>query len=88
MSGDFQPESKRQPSPETPKSKTDSPQNNDGEGQVWGAISTLVAGPAVWGFGGWFLDGWLNTTRTYTAIGVVVGFITSLYIVYVRYGKN
>jgi hypothetical protein len=48
----------------------------------------LVAGPAVWGFGGWFVDGWLNTTRTYTAIGVVVGFITSLYIVYVRYGKN
>ena len=62
--------------------------DNRGEGQVWGAISTLVAGPAVWGFVGWLADGAMNTSRTFTAVGVVVGFITSLYIVYVRYGKN
>ena len=86
MSGNSQPESNHQPSPE-PKSNTAS-QDHRGEGQVWGAISTLVAGPAVWGFAGWLADGWLNTTRTCTAIGVVVGFITSLYIVYVRFGKN
>ncbi len=87
MSGNSQPDTNHQPSPETPKSNTAS-QDNRGEGQVWGAISTLVAGPAVWGFAGWLVDGWLNTTRTFTAIGVVVGFITSLYIVYVRFGKN
>lgn len=88
MSGNFQPENAGQPSPETPKTNVPTPPDNRGEGQVWGAISTLVAGPAVWGFVGWLADGWLNTTRVYTPIGVVVGFITSLYIVYVRYGKN
>jgi F0F1-type ATP synthase assembly protein I len=88
MSGNSQPENARQPSPETPKTNSASSPDNRGEGQVWGAISTLVAGPAVWGFVGWFVDGFANTTRIYTPIGVVVGFITSLYIVYVRYGKN
>jgi F0F1-type ATP synthase assembly protein I len=88
MSGNSQPDSNHQPSPETPKSKTASTHDTRGESQVWAAISTLVAGPAVWGFVGWLADGWFNTTRTCTAVGVVVGFITSLYIVYVRFGKN
>ena len=59
-----------------------------GEGQVWSAIGSLVAGPAVWGFVGWVADGWFHTDRIFTAVGVVVGFITSLYIVYVRFVKE
>jgi F0F1-type ATP synthase assembly protein I len=88
MSGNSQPDSNHQPSPETPKPNSASTHDTRGESQVWAAISTLVAGPAVWGFFGWLADGWFNTTRTFTAVGVVVGFITSLYIVYVRFGKN
>lgn len=63
-------------------------QDHRGEGQVWSAISTLVAGPAVWGFIGWLVDGWAASGRVFTAAGVVLGFIVSIYIVYVRFGRN
>ncbi|MEY4347937.1 MAG: hypothetical protein RIS43_356 [Actinomycetota bacterium] len=86
MSGHFEPN-------ETARSKPS--QNSDkyshdtrGESQVWAAISTLVAGPAVWGAIGWACDHWFNTSRVFTAAGVVIGFITSLYIVYVRFGRD
>jgi len=60
-----------------------------GESQVWAAISSLVAGPAVWGGIGWAADSWLhNETRLFTPIGVIVGFITSFYLVYVKFGRN
>lgn len=58
-----------------------------GEGMVWSIISTLVAGPAVWGGIGWAVDVWRETGRMFTAAGVIVGFVTALYLVYVKYGK-
>lgn len=54
---------------------------------AWSAIATLVGGPVTWGGIGWLLDRWLETDRVFTAGGVIVGFITSIYIVYVRYGR-
>ena len=59
-----------------------------GEGQVWSMIGTLVSGPAVWGGIGYLADQWFGFERTLTAIGVIVGFLTSLYIVYIRYGRG
>lgn len=59
----------------------------DGSDQVWGYISTLVAGPAVWGAIGYGLDR-LVDTAVFLPIGVVVGFVTSLYIVYVMQGRD
>lgn len=59
-----------------------------GEGHVWSMIGTLVSGPAVWGAVGWFADQWFGFERTLTAFGVIVGFLTSLYIVYIRYGRG
>jgi F0F1-type ATP synthase assembly protein I len=64
------------------------PADNRGEGMVWSAIGTLIAGPVVWGGFGWALDRWLETPRVFTAAGVVVGFITSLYIVYIKFGRD
>ena len=55
----------------------------DGSDQVWGLISTLVAGPAVWGAVGYGLDA-VADTRWFTPLGVVIGFVTSFYIVYAR----
>ena len=52
---------------------------------AWAMIATLVAGPATWGGIGWLIDRLLDAGRSFTLIGVVVGFVTSIYVVYVRY---
>ena len=57
--------------------------SDDGANQVWGLISTLVAGPAVWGAAGLGVDR-LADTSVFTPVGVVVGFLTSFYVVYVK----
>ena len=68
--------------------RSPSPGNDrGGEAMAWSAIATLVGGPLTWGGIGWLLDRWLETDRVFTAGGVIVGFITSIYIVYVRYGR-
>jgi ATP synthase protein I len=56
---------------------------HEGESEVWGLISTLVGGPAVWGAIGYGVDHLLDTSL-FLPIGVVVGFVTSFYIVYVK----
>ena len=56
---------------------------HEGESQVWGLISTLVGGPAVWGAIGYGADRLLDTSAL-LPVGVVVGFVTSFYIVYVK----
>jgi ATP synthase protein I len=56
---------------------------HEGESQVWGLISTLVGGPAVWGGIGYGVDRLLDTSA-FLPVGVVVGFVTSFYIVYVK----
>ena len=56
---------------------------HEGESQVWGLISTLVGGPAVWGAIGYGVDALLDTSA-FLPVGVVVGFVTSFYIVYVK----
>jgi hypothetical protein len=71
-----------------PQKPVPTPEDTRGEGLVWSAIGTLVAGPLVWGGAGMLIDRWLETTRAYTAAGVIVGFITSLYIVYIKFGRD
>jgi F0F1-type ATP synthase assembly protein I len=61
--------------------------SDDGANQVWGLISTLVAGPAVWGAIGYGVDRLLDTSAV-LPIGVVVGFVTSFYIVYVKTSRQ
>ena len=56
---------------------------HEGESEVWGLISTLVGGPAVWGAIGYGVDRLLDTSA-FLPVGVVVGFVTSFYIVYVK----
>ena len=56
---------------------------HEGESQVWGLISTLVGGPAVGGAIGYGVDRLLDT-EVLLPVGVVVGFVTSFYIVYVK----
>ena len=55
---------------------------------VWSVISTLVAGPAVWGGIGWAVDSWQHTSPVFTAIGCAVGFVTSFYLVWLKFGRD
>ena len=51
-------------------------------------VSTLVAGPLVWGGGGMLIDSLVGTTRIFLPLGIVLGFVVSFYIVYVRFGRE
>ena len=55
---------------------------------AWSIISTLVAGPIVWGGIGALVDHFAGTNRVFLPLGVVLGFVTSFYIVYVRFGRD
>lgn len=68
--------------------KNDPANAGPSDDMAWGMISTLVAGPIVWGGIGALIDSLANTTRVFLPLGVVLGFITSFYIVYVRFGRN
>ena len=59
-----------------------------GEGLVWSVIGTLVSGPLVWGLLGAFLDSKFETEPIYLVSGLILGFVMSMYIVYVRYGRE
>lgn len=59
-----------------------------GEGLVWSVIGTLLSGPVVWGGVGAIFDRISNSAPRYLALGVILGFSLSMYIVYVRYGRE
>lgn len=67
--------------------KGTSPPPSASDATAWSMIATLVAGPATWGGIGWLLDRWLDTGRLFTLLGVVVGFVAGIYVVYVRYAQ-
>lgn len=51
-------------------------------------MSTLVTGPVLYGLIGWGIDALAGTSRVFTAVGVLVGFVLSFYIVYARHGRT
>jgi len=59
-----------------------------GMGIGWAIISTLVAGIAFVGGVGYLLDRLLDTGSGFTALGIVLGAASAIYIVYLRYGKE
>lgn len=59
-----------------------------GDEFVWSMVGTLVAGPLVWGLIGMGVDHLAGTTRVFLPIGVVLGFVTSVVVVYIRYGRD
>ncbi len=75
---------------DTPSDQSDNRFKNEGpsEDMAWSAISSLLAGPIVWGGFGALIDHFAHTSRVFLPIGIVLGFITSFYIVYVRFGRK
>ncbi len=45
----------------------------------------MAVSPLLFGFGGWFLDGWLDTRPVFTVIGAVVGLVGSVANQYFQY---
>jgi ATP synthase protein I len=59
-----------------------------GAGTAWSITATLLAGILVWGGIGYLVDRWMGFDGLFLPIGMVVGIAGSLYIVYVRYGRE
>lgn len=56
------------------------------EGDAWTILSYLLSGLILWGGAGWLLDRWLGTTF-FVLLGMLLGAGSSLYLIYVRYGR-
>jgi ATP synthase protein I len=50
-------------------------------------VSYLIAGVGFWGFVGWLLDRWLETSWL-VMVGVFVGFAGAFYLIIKRFGKG
>jgi ATP synthase protein I len=57
-------------------------------GTAWSITGTLLAGILVWGGIGFLLDRWLDIRWLFLPIGMVIGVGASIYVVYVRYGRD
>ncbi|MFC6082212.1 AtpZ/AtpI family protein [Sphaerisporangium aureirubrum] len=53
---------------------------------AWSIPSYLVAGMLAWGGVGWLLGRWLDVAALFP-IGIVLGTVLAVYLVYVRYGR-
>ena len=60
---------------------------NSGEGAAWNIVSYLLSGLIFWGGAGWLLDHWLGT-KIFVLVGLVLGAGASLYLIWLRYGKQ
>jgi putative F0F1-ATPase subunit (Ca2+/Mg2+ transporter) len=62
---------------------------------LWGGVSTgttisiyLLSAVGVWGAIGFLIDRLAHTPKVFTAIGMVVGAVAGIYLIYLRYGKG
>jgi F0F1-type ATP synthase assembly protein I len=59
-----------------------------GVGAAWSVIGTLASGILVWGGVGFLVDRWLGIEWLFLPIGMVVGVSASIYVVYLKYGRE
>lgn len=69
--------------PEQPKD----PNSRQADAQAWSIVSYLLSGLLVWGGAGYLIDRWLGTSFV-VLIGLLVGASASLYLVWLRYGRQ
>ncbi|WP_375500919.1 hypothetical protein [uncultured Jatrophihabitans sp.] len=58
--------------------------SGQGDGDPWAAFGYLAAGVAFYGVLGWLLGKWLNAEYL-VAVGIVVGMLFGMYMVFARY---
>lgn len=71
-----------------PVKNSDTGQMWRGMGEAWNALSTLIAGIAVWGGIGYGIDHFVGTRPVLFVVGVLVGNFAGIYLVYVKYFKQ
>jgi F0F1-type ATP synthase assembly protein I len=54
----------------------------------WTITATMLGGIAVWGGIGFLLDRLAGTEDVFAALGMVLGALGGIYIVYLRYGRG
>jgi F0F1-type ATP synthase assembly protein I len=54
----------------------------------WAITSTLVGGIVTVGGLGYLLDKVLGTETVFTAVGIVLGAASGIYVVYLRWGRG
>jgi len=60
----------------------------DGMGVGWSVTSTMIGGIAAWGLIGYLIDRLAGTPNVFSGIGMILGAVGAIYIVYLRYGKE
>jgi ATP synthase protein I len=59
-----------------------------GLGTGWTITSMILGGMLAWGLIGYGVDRLAGTTNIFTAVGIVLGAAGSIYVVYLRYGRE
>ncbi|MBI2238823.1 MAG: hypothetical protein HYU54_09925 [Actinobacteria bacterium] len=59
-----------------------------GFGTAWAVMGTLLAGIVVWGGIGYVVDRLIGFHWLFLPVGMLIGVSTSIYLVYVRYGRD
>jgi ATP synthase protein I len=57
-------------------------------GVGWSITSMLLGGMLAWGAVGYLVDRLVGTEHVFTGIGIVLGAVGGIYLVYLRYGKG
>jgi ATP synthase protein I len=61
---------------------------HDGSNPGATITSLLISGMLFWGGMGWLVDKWLGTGTVFLPIGLILGLVAALYLVYVRFGRD
>ncbi|HVE63403.1 MAG TPA: hypothetical protein VNB94_06340 [Mycobacteriales bacterium] len=56
-------------------------------GDAWTVIAYLLSGLLLWGGAGMLLDRWLETSF-FVLVGMLLGGVSAIYLVYIRYGRS
>ncbi|CAB4588272.1 unannotated protein [freshwater metagenome] len=57
------------------------------ENAAWSIFGYLLSGLLFWGGAGWALDHWLNT-RYFLLGGLLLGTGASIYVIWLRFGRQ
>jgi len=70
------------------KSNNDDINNSQNEeNALWSIVGYLLSGLMIWGGIGWGIDRWLGTTYL-VLVGMLLGAGSSIYLVWLRFGRD